>query len=217
VSIRSDAVAGQPSVLRLRAPMTADDLRDRVLEALARDAYQYREDPPFQLSSGGTSPEYLDGRLALSRGDCLAAVGALVLDALGDEIDAVGGLTLGADPIAMATTIAAAGAGWPLRWFVVRKEAKEHGKKRLVEGAIAKGESVAVLEDTVTKGSSTIQAIERCREVGLRVGQVIALIDREEGGLERIRSAAGPDVPVSALFTLSEIRAAYRERGSPPT
>ena len=119
---------------------------------------------------------------------------------------------MGADPIAtsIAHASAAPGSSRALSWFSVRKDAKEHGRKKMIEGAASAGSPVAVLDDVVTTGGSTIQAIEKCREGGLAIVQVLVLVDREEeGGMRRIEEAAGSGVPVLAMFKRSDVRSAW--------
>jgi orotate phosphoribosyltransferase len=116
---------------------------------------------------------------------------------------------MGADPIAISTAAASAD-GRALRWFSVRKEAKEHGRKKLIEGDVTSGAKVVVVDDVVTSGGSTIQAIQKCRDGGLEVLQVLVLVDREEdGGIARIEGEAGAGVRVRAIFRKSEVRAAW--------
>jgi orotate phosphoribosyltransferase len=125
---------------------------------------------------------------------------------------AIGGLTMGSDPIAMATSQASAGTSHPVRWFSVRKEAKGHGQKKLVEGSVEPGEPVAVVDDVCTSGASTVKAIEAARELGLKVTQVIVLVDREQSdGMANIQKAAGDGVPVMAIFTKSEVKRRWGE------
>jgi orotate phosphoribosyltransferase len=190
--------------------MASDDER-KLLELLAEHAYAYSPGG-FLLASGKVSDEYLDCRAALSHAEALPLVGRLFVSHVEPRADAIGGLTMGADPIAIATSAASAGLR-PVRWFSVRKDAKEHGKKKVVEGDVKSGDSVVVVDDVVTTGGSTIQAIEKCRETGLKVVQVLVLVDREQdGGLESIRVAAGAGVPVRAMFTKSEVRATWQAR-----
>lgn len=183
------------------------DSRAVLLELLARHAYR-RAEPgkPFRLASGATSDEYLDCRQALGMAAAKRALGRLVRERLVPEVRAVGGLTLGADPVANAAVHDSAGQEPELRAFWVRKEAKGHGRGRQIEGPVTSGDPVCVVDDVVTSGGSTLQAIERCEEGGLRVVQVLAVVDRGAGGLDRIREAVGDGVPVAALFTLEEIR-----------
>jgi orotate phosphoribosyltransferase len=122
-------------------------------------------------------------------------------------VTAAGGLTLGADPIANALSVISFQQGRPIKSFIVRKDVKDHGIKNAIEGNVIPGEKVAIIDDVITTGGSTIKAIERAREAGLVIDRVIALIDREEGGRENILH----HVPrVDAVLTRTEIMAWYR-------
>jgi orotate phosphoribosyltransferase len=135
----------------------------------------------------------------------LALIGPLGLEAIRDRgwtVDAVGGLTLGADPIACAVSYASASSLTPLRAFTVRKEPKTHGTGRLIEGPFVAGDRVVVIEDTITTGGSARKAVEAVRAAGGTVIGVLALVDREEGGREALE-AEGLDV--LALTRAAEI------------
>lgn len=137
--------------------------------------------------------------------DGLALIGPMglaALDASGWRIDAIGGLTLGADPISYAIAYASALAGRPVRAFTVRKEAKAHGTGRLIEGPFREGDRVAVVEDTITTGGSALRAVEAVRAAGGVVTGVLALVDREEGGREAIEGAG---LPVVSLARAADI------------
>jgi orotate phosphoribosyltransferase len=139
----------------------------------------------FTLASGKKASFYLDCRRVTldSAGANLIAQG--MLDLLGDQLpDAVGGMAIGADPITAAIITVAGQQGKPLRGFIVRKEAKTHGKGRDVEGPVQTGDRVVIVEDVVTTGGSSLQAIEKVEAAGLRVQGVLAVIDRLEGGAE---------------------------------
>ena len=120
----------------------------------------------------------------------------------GWEIDAVGGLTLGADPISYAISYASAESPRPLRAFTVRKEAKSHGTGKTIEGPFKEGDRVAVIEDVITTGGSALCAIEAVRAANGTVAGVLALVDREEGGRQAIEAAG---VPVISLVLASQI------------
>ena len=183
--------------------------RALLLEQLARYAYQCSTEKVFPLSSGELSNEYLDCKRGLSRAESMAALGPLLCSMIDPTVVAVGGLTMGADPLAMSASQASAQTGRALRWFSVRKDAKEYGLKKLIEGSVQQGERIAVFDDVVTTGGSTIKAIKACRDAGLVVAQVIVLVDREQlDGMGKIRNAAG--VAVEAVFTKSEIAAEWR-------
>jgi orotate phosphoribosyltransferase len=137
--------------------------------------------------------------------DGLALIGPLGLDIMhtaGWVVDAVGGLTMGADPIACAISYASASTLRPVRAFSVRKEPKNHGTARLIEGAFQTGDRVAVIEDTVTTGASTMKAIDAVRAAGGIVVGVLALVDRDEGGRAALEAGG---VRVLALTSAAEI------------
>lgn len=189
--------------------MRTDD-RNTLLAMLAEHAY-HRDPDGFWLASGVKSEEYLDCKLALSQPEAIRAVGNLTWRHLQGDVQAVGGLTMGADPIAIATSVMSVERSHKVRWFAVRKEPKSHGRQQWIAGSVEQGESVAVVDDVVTSGGSTIQAIARCREEGLRVAQVIVVVDRQEQeGIEKIRAQMGGN-PVTALVTKSEVREVWEQ------
>lgn len=159
----------------------------------------------FTLASGKQSSLYIDARLTTMSPEGLVLIGPLGLDALGSArwaVDAVGGLTLGADPIAYAISYASAHTASPVRAFTVRKEAKSHGTGKLIEGPFKEGDRVAIVEDVITTGSSAARATEAVRAAGGVVAGVLALVDREEGGRETLE---GMGLRVLSLTTASEI------------
>ena len=159
----------------------------------------------FTLASGKRSTFYIDARLTTMSPEGLSIIGPLALSVLretGWNVDAIGGLTLGADPISYAISYASALSDHPLRAFTVRKEAKTHGTGRLLEGPFRRGDPVAVIEDVITTGGSALRAIEAVQAADGVVSGVLALVDREEGGRQTIESAG---FPVVALVTASQI------------
>jgi orotate phosphoribosyltransferase len=175
---------------------------DRLLSILAERSARRGQ---FTLASGRQSTLYIDARLTTMSPDGLALIGPLALAALRDvdwRVQAVGGLTLGADPISYAIAYASAGTASPLRAFTVRKEAKAHGTGRLIEGPFHAGDRVAVIEDVITTGGSALRAVEAVRAAGGTVAGVLALVDREEGGRDALVSAG---LPVVALARASDI------------
>lgn len=160
----------------------------------------------FTLASGRISTLYIDARLTTMSPEGLALIGPLGLGAIrqaGWSVDAVGGLTLGADPIAYAISYASALTGeLPVRAFTVRKEAKAHGTGQLIEGPFFAGDRVVVVEDVITSGASALRAAEAIHAAGGRVIGVLALVDREEGGREALESAG---LEVRALTRASDI------------
>jgi orotate phosphoribosyltransferase len=139
----------------------------------------------FTLASGKQASYYLDGKQVTLDAAGARLIGEGILDLLADRLPhAVGGMSIGADPITAAIITIAGARGIPLRGFMVRKEAKGHGTQRFLEGPVLPGERVAIVEDVVTTGGSSLLAIERCEAFGLTVERVVAIIDRMEGGRE---------------------------------
>ena len=166
----------------------------------------------FTLSSGKSSDYYVDCRtttLDPEGADVSARLLFARVKELKTKVDAVGGLTLGADPMTAALIVRSWQEKQPLRGFIVRKEAKAHGRGRRVEGNLRKSDQVVILEDVVTTGGSALQAIEAVEAEGATVVEVMALVDREEGGREAL-SAKG--YPLFALFTASELKAAAKKK-----
>ncbi len=157
----------------------------------------------FTLASGKKATYYLDGKQVTldAEGSRLVAEG--LLDLLGEWPwpAAVGGMSIGADPITAAVVVMSAVRGTPLRGFMVRKEPKGHGTNQYVEGPVASGEEVVIVEDVVTTGGSSLAAIERCEAFGLRVVRVLAVIDRMEGGAAAI---AARGYPLASLLTIRD-------------
>jgi len=153
------------------------------------------------LSSGAEAEYYVDAKRAILRPEGFAALGELVAEeAAVRGATAVGGLTMGADPVACS----ALAAGAPVKAFFVRKDRKAHGLQRWVEGPpLQPGERCLVVEDVVTTGGSTIKAIERIRVEGLAIVGVVSVLDRLAGGGEAIEAAAG--APYTALSTIDDL------------
>ncbi|MEO6776452.1 MAG: orotate phosphoribosyltransferase [Kofleriaceae bacterium] len=172
--------------------------RARLLELLRTYAFQQRE---VTLSSGLKSNFYIDCKqvsLAAEGATLIGELFHLVIEQVAPSAVAVGGLTLGADPLATATSILGFQAGKPRATFIVRKEPKGHGTNQWVEStALPAGAPVVILEDVVTTGASTLRAIERARAAGLTVLHALGLVDRMEGGREAVTAQA----PLTTLFT----------------
>jgi orotate phosphoribosyltransferase len=176
----------------------------RLLALLKQLAYEKRQ---VILASGRPSDFYIDCKQAVLTAEGHYLAGWLIAELLqreAPEVRAVGGLTMGADPLASATATVSFLEGRPLDAFYVRKEPKGHGTQKWIEGdkTVVAGTKVAVLEDVVTTGESTLKAIARARMHGLEVRRVVALVDREEGGREAVEREA----PLSALFRRSDFR-----------
>lgn len=175
---------------------------DRLIRMLASRSARRGK---FTLASGRESNLYIDARQTTMTPDGQQLVGTLGLAAIVDAgwtPDAVGGLTMGADPIAYAICHSSAGSASPLRAFTVRKEAKAHGTRKLVEGPVEAGQRVVIIEDVVTTGGSAAKAIEAVKQMGAVPLGVLALVDREEGGREHLESLG---LRVRALAKASEI------------
>jgi len=168
----------------------------------------------FVLSSGRRSSYYFDCRVTTCFPDAMPLIGrAFVAEfrRAGTSPRSVGGMTMGADPIASAIAYHSLGDGPPLGAFSVRRERKQHGTRRWIEGCAEA--PVAVVDDVVTSGGSVLRSIERIQEEGLAIAHVVVLVDREEGGMEAIRARL-PGTPVGAIFTRSELEALRaQERG----
>ncbi len=201
--------------------------RRRLLAILAEKSFRLGD---FVLSAGGRSDYYLDCRCTTLDGEGGLLAGQLFLDAIravplvgGTAVEAVGGLTLGADPIVSAVAVVsavvragAAAAPPPLSAFIVRKAEKAHGTGQKIEGAVRPGMNVAIVDDVCTTAASTVQAIEAAWAADLQVRCVLCLVEREEAGgranldgLWRQRFP-GQDCPFTALFTAAEVRAEHR-------
>jgi orotate phosphoribosyltransferase len=186
--------------------------RSRLLDLLVTHSYQQSDTPSFRLTSGKLSHFYIDCKMTTMRGEAMPLVGEAVWQLVPPGVQAIGGLTMGADPIASATAHYSQSTARPLDMFSVRKEAKKHGMRKWIEGGAQKGTRVAVVDDVVTTGGSTVDAIQKCREEGLDIVAVVVLVDRqEEDGIENIRRAAGPAVPLRAVFTRADLEARWRE------
>ncbi len=179
----------------------------RLRELLIRKSLRFGT---FTLVSNQTSDVYVDGKLTTCSAEAIPLVGRAFLRKMNErgwQPDAAGGLTLGADPIAMAVARESLETGRPIQAFIVRKEAKKHGMRRFIEGLEeTQGLKVVVLEDVATTGGSTAEAIEKILEAGMTVLGAICLVDREAGAAERLRRDYGCEL--EHIFTLSELRAA---------
>jgi orotate phosphoribosyltransferase len=195
--------------------------RDKLLQLLARQSFKFGE---FKLSSGGTSDYYIDCRTTTLHAEGARLVGRVMMDLMkekGWRPQAIGGMTMGADPIVTATSIMSAqqiqtrapartkpidGEEYWVHGFLVRKKEKEHGTGRRIEGFSKKMAKVVIVDDVCTTGASTIQAIEAAREFGFDILGVVCLVEREEaGGRPAVEKAAAPAKFVS-LFTAKDVR-----------
>jgi len=180
--------------------------RDRLIALLRRDALKRGT---FTLASGRTSHYYVDGRKVTLSSRGAALIGAGVLERLAEfpDVRAVGGLTMGADPIvgavlALAGVDGEGGGGEPFRGFLVRKEAKAHGTGNRVEGPLEPGDVVAIVDDVATTGGSSLQAVDAVEAMGCKVAVVIVVLDRLEGAGAAF---AARDLPFQALLTIRDL------------
>ncbi|RJR32670.1 MAG: orotate phosphoribosyltransferase [Deltaproteobacteria bacterium] len=181
-----------------------DKKKQQLLELLKEKSYRYSPDRPFKLASGRESPYYIDCRPVTHSAQGLALIGEIIFDLVQDlEIQAIGGLTMGADPIAHAVALTSYQQGRPINAFSVRKEPKGHGAGGQVVGDVKPGERVVIVEDVITTGGSTLKAVNAARDFGLQIVKVLILVDREEGGREAV-AAVAPEV--EAVFRLGELK-----------
>ncbi|MBV9101121.1 MAG: orotate phosphoribosyltransferase [Candidatus Dormibacteraeota bacterium] len=185
--------------------MSDADIREELRELLATRAFTYGD---FVLTSGRRSDYYVDGKQVTLDGRGLHLVAMLALQRCRElGVTAVGGLTLGADPIAAAVAALSGGGDDALTAFIVRKEVKAHGTGRAIEGPpLRPGQRVMLVDDTLTTGGTFLQAQERVRETGAVVAEALCVVDREEGGADALRAAG---IPLLALFRRSEFPAPH--------
>jgi orotate phosphoribosyltransferase len=186
-------------------PSPRPDSRNDLLRLLAQKSFRLGE---FKLSSGGTSDYYIDCRTTTLDAKGSRLTGEVFLDEVRKrdwKPQAIGGLTMGADPIVVAVSVVSG----ELHGFLVRKAEKQHGTGQRIEGFHQKGACVVIVDDVCTTGASTVQAIEAAREFGFEIAGVMCLVEREEAkGRPNVEKAAAPAQFV-AIFTANEIRAEH--------
>ena len=179
------------------------EARQELLELILEVSFRRQK---VVLASGRESDFYLDLRQTLMRPRGVALAGGLILDALqgGASVQAVGGMAVGAVPLISAVLAAAAARdrATPLLGCFVRKEAKQHGLGRRIEGGFREGQSVALLEDTVTTGGSTLEALDAVQQAGGKVVRVLCLVDRGEGALQAFRERG---IELEALYSRADL------------
>jgi orotate phosphoribosyltransferase len=177
-------------------------LRQLLLDLFCQLAYKEGD---FVLSSGQRSSYYINGKQVTLHPQGALAIGRLLLSQLPTDTQAVAGLTLGADPIVSAVSVVSAYENRPIPALIVRKESKGHGTMAYIEGpSLPAAAKVVVLEDVVTTGQSALKAVERLKNAGYEVEQIIALVDRQQGGAELYESAG---LKFQSLFSIQEIQA----------
>ncbi len=180
-------------------------LRQHLLDLFCQLAYQEGD---FVLSSGQRSSYYINGKQVTLHPEGALAIGRILLSQLAMDTQAVAGLTLGADPIVTAVSVVSAYQNRPIPGLIVRKEPKGHGTKAYIEGpSLPSGSLVVVLEDVVTTGQSAMSAVERLKQAGYSVNQVMALVDRLQGGSELYQSAG---LKFQSVFSIQEIQERFR-------
>jgi orotate phosphoribosyltransferase len=188
------------------ATANTDTLRQILLDLIVKDAYVEGD---FTLSSGAKSSYYINCKQVTLNAAGALALGRLLWQKLPQNTSAVAGLTLGADPMVSAVSVVSAYENKPIPALIIRKEPKGHGTKAYIEGpSLAEGAKVIVLEDVVTTGGSALTAVERLRDAGYEVTQILALVDREQGGNELYQSQG---ISFQALFSIQEIQQQYAQ------
>jgi len=184
-------------------------MKKRLTELIFEKAFKYSEEPVFKLVSGRMSNYYFNCKAVTLHPEGMYLIGNLIYDMIKDSgAKAIGGLTLGADPVAYAVSYTSYLKGKPVETFVVRKSAKSHGTMLWIEGNVKEGDRVVIVDDVITTGKSTIEAITRAKEAGLEIVKVLCLIDRQEGGRENIEAAG---CKVDSLILRDEVMALYRK------
>ena len=196
----------------MRRYRSTKTMKKRLIEIILDRTFRWTEKPTFKLASGRKSNFYFNCKPTTLNPEGMYLIGNLLFDLINSrkswKVKAVGGLTLGADPVSNAIAYTSYLKGPALDSFVVRKEPKKHGTMLWIEGNVQPGDRVVIIEDVITTGGSTIKAIDRARKCGLKVQGVIVLIDRQEGGKDVIMKKG---VPVKTLLTKEEIFEAYKK------
>ena len=173
--------------------------RQRLAELIQKYALQFGD---FTLASGKKAKYYLDCRKLTLDGEAANLIAAGMIDLIRSDLpDCVGGMAIGADPISASLIVCGWQQGIPLKGFIVRKEPKQHGTGKQVEGPVTPGQRALIVEDVITTGGSSLKAIEHAREFGLEVDRLIAIVDRGEDS-QKVFAEVG--VKFSSLFHVSE-------------
>ena len=179
-------------------------MSDELLQLIYDKAFKYSDEPTFKLASGKMSNFYVDCRVVSSLARGKYYIGHMVYDRISNlDIAAIGGPALGAIPIADAVSYLSHLVGKDISSFWIRKEPKGHGLQKWIDGNVSSGDSVVIVDDVITTGGSTIDALQRSREAGLNVEKIIVLLDRqEENGKQNIEKEG---VVVEALYTIEDL------------
>jgi len=184
-------------------------MKQELIRMLCQKSFQYSPEPIFKLVSGRMSQFYVNCKPTTLSPRGMFLVGHLVFESIKElNLAGIGGLTFGADPVAMACAFVSELKGGPLRAFSIRKTRKDHGIIRWIEGDLGPGARVAVVDDVATTGGSTIKAIERARSEGLEVVKAVILVDRQEGGLDNIKRQVND---ATAIVTRDDLMQCVRE------
>lgn len=192
-------------------------MKDRLIRLIYERAFKYSEEPVFKLVSGRMSNYYFNCKMVTLNPEGMYLIGNIIFDMIKDlNVKGIGGLTLGADPIADAVAYTSYLKEKPIEAFVVRKSAKFHGTMQWIEGDVKAGDRVVIVDDVITTGKSTIEAITRAREAGLDIVKVIALVDRQEGGYENIAEALKDTKAdyklIESVVTRDDVMALYKSK-----
>ena len=183
-------------------------MKRQLIQLIFEKAFKYSEEPVFKLVSGRMSNYYFNCKAVTLHPEGMYLIGNIIFDMIRESgVKGIGGLTLGADPIADAVAYTSFLKKAPIEAFVVRKSAKSHGTMQWIEGNIAGGDRVVIVDDVITTGKSTIEAISRAKEAGLEIVKVITLVDRQEGGKENIEALG---FKVEPVVTREEVMELYR-------
>ena len=187
-------------------------MKQELVELLRRKSFQHSEKPVFKLVSGRLSRFYINCKPTTLSARGMYLAGHLVFEEIRDiDVVGVGGLTFGADPIAVATAFVSELKGNPISAFSIRKNRKDHGIIRWIEGDLKPGSRVAIIDDVATTGGSTVTAIERARAEGMDVVKAVILVDRQEGGLDNIRQHVAD---VSAIISRDDLLGRDQDRST---
>lgn len=180
-------------------------MKKRLIEIIKERSYQYSSEPKFKLASGAVSNFYFNMKKTTQSPEGMHLIGKIIFQEIRQlnlHPDAIGGLTLGADPIAYAVAMRSYDEGEPIEAFVIRKEPKGHGLRLPIEGNVKPGDHAIIIDDVVTTGGSTIKAINVARESGIVVDAVIVLVDRcEQNGRQNIEALG---CPVYHILTVND-------------
>ncbi len=190
--------------------MSIMDMKKRLIQLIIEKAFKYSEEPIFKLVSGNMSKYYFDCKAVTLHPEGMHLIGNIIFEIIKNlNVKGIGGLTLGADPIAYAVAYTSYLKAKPVEAFIVRKAPKGHGTMQLIEGNVKKGDRVVIIDDVITTGKSTIEAINRAKEEGLEIVKVIVLIDRQEGGKEIVESLG---YKLESIITRDEVIQYYQRQ-----